>query len=486
MDRLKSLYAKLTTRQKNTYKRYLDLFHRGKHEDKQQKYLRMIELNPEITSAEASKKLYGDSKSKAFLMLRGRLYERLIEFLASSLNTGLTKYDKEMPYSHDLILYRKHMLIAQVLFGMGASELGVAHLRNARNLANNCCATELETDVLLRLRGNFRTNDDSYQEINEALHRAQRASLTDVEAIGIYHGYLHEYMNLSGIASEKLAYLQKHLPALHKMLEENHSIRGEYYFHLLSIQKALLTNDFEAGQRSALASIALLDKHTGLRTWQRRSEPYVQQGNLCLRFGHFTEAIGYLEKARKFTQPESMSLFSITTALLYALIYNGEYKKARKEMKTLEELKAFPQFQKRLSIIGMHTYLDACIAFREGRASDAWRKLQPITQLYADKRGWGIGLRIFEVMALVEMKQYEWAESRVESMRKHVSKHEVSKRDLAIYHLLRHASIHFFEEEPLEEAIIRLKVLEEIEWIPLGHEVIRVDEWYRNRISHRT
>lgn len=485
MDRLKTLYGKLTTRQKNVYKGYLDLFHRGDHEDKQQTYLRMIDKDPDITYADAANRLYGDPRSKAFLMLRARLYERLTEYLSSSLNSGHAKYDKEMPYSHDLMQYRKHMLAAQVLFSMGASELGVDHLKHARGLASDCCTTELETDVLLRLRGNFRTNDANYQEIDEALHIAQRASITDVEAIGIYHRYLHQYLNRSGLAAEKLSYLQGHLPAIEKRLKKDHSVRGEYYFHLLGIQKALLTDDYEFGCESALSAVALLDKHTGLRTRQRRSEPYAQLGNLGLRFGHFSEAIRYLEKAREFTKPESMPLFSVTTGLLYALIYNGDFDRAREEMEILEKLKAFPQFQEKYSIMGMHIYLDACISFLEGKAGEAWRKLQPITQLYADKVGWGMGLRIFEVITLVEMGEYEWAESRVESMRKHKEKHEVSERDQAIYALLKHASRHFFEGEPIEEARKKLEIMETKEWIPLGHEVIRVDEWYRKRIAQR-
>lgn len=486
MDRLKSLYAKLTTRQKNAYKGYLGLFYKGEPaDDKQIQYLHMIDKDPTIDPHKAAERLYGDSKSKAFLMLRFRLYERLTEFLSSSLNTGLGKYDKELPYSHDLMQYRRQMLNAQVLFTMGLNELGVQHLRQARGLARNCCTTELETDALLRLRGNFRTNAEDYQEIEEALQAAQKASISDVQAIGVYHGYLNENINRSGRGQEKLDYLQQHLPKLEETLTENPSIRAGYYLNMLRIQLALLTNNYDLGKKNAMEAIRLLDEHKGMRTQQRRAEPYMQLGNLGLRFGHFEEAASHLRSAQGFFESESLPFFSATTGLIYACILGGDYDVARTEMKRLEALKAFPQFQEKHSIMGVHDYLNACIDFKEGKANSAWQKLQPIRQLYADKEGWGTGLRIFEIVVLVEMKEFDWAESRVESLRKHVGKHDVSDRDLASFKLLRHASRHFFEEEPIDEARERLEILESYEWNPLAHEVIRVDEWYRQRIETR-
>ena len=480
MDELNLLYAKLTTRQRTNFKGYLGLFFKGDpKEDKSLKLLKLMERHPEITLQEAGKKLYQDPLSKAMLMLRNRTYERLTEFLTSSLHSGLGKYDKEMPYPHDIMAFRKHMLSAQVMFSMGLSGLGVSHMKHAWDLARDCCAPELEVDVLLRLRGNFRKNDAYYQEVDDALNRARQALELDNQTIGVYHGYLREFMERSGSSAAKEAYLDRHLPVLEDALTRISSPRAEYYFHLLRCHAGVVSGGFEQAHGAATSAGELLDRYKGLRIRQRMAEPQVQLGNLNLHFGRFEEAAVAFQRAREHTPADSMSGISIVIGLIYALIYKGDLGQARTELEGLESLQSYSQFQEQYTILGMAEYLVACMEYLGGDASSAWQRLQGITQLYADKDGWGTGLRIFELILLVELGEVEWAESRSESLRKHMGSHQLEGREVAIVKLLRRMARDFFHAQPDEEALALLTEVESHEWVPFGHEVIRVDHWFR-------
>jgi len=484
MDRIKLLYAALSTRQRNTLKGYLGLFHRGDPKnDKQLALLRLLERNPDLTTSEAAQKMYGDPKSKAFLMLALRIYERMTEYACSSLNTDLGKYDREMPYVHGLIEYRRHMLNAHVFHEMRQPKLAVQHMQQARELAEACCAPELESDVLLRLRGTFDRHDTDFSEMDRALEKTLHGASTDAVVLGIYHDFIHRFRGRTGADLEKTTYLKTHLPRAEERLEQHYSVRAAYYTALMKVNLAILNSDFKNGVQAAELAIELIETHKGMRSPERRSEPYMQLGLLEIQFGHYASAVEHLKQGRAFLKSGTLGHCTGTIVLCYAWVYSSQYDQARAELKDLQTVKDAPYFKKSGLLDGLQDYLEACMAYLEGDPTQAWRNMQAMQDLYQDREGWGTGLRIFEVVVLVEQGEYELAETRVEALRKHVAQYAPAKREIAIYKLLRHLAHSFFDMKSSEKALALVAEVETHPWDPFAHEVIRVDEWFHRRVA---
>jgi hypothetical protein len=96
MDRLKSLYFSLSPSEKKSVRNYLEAFHQ-KGENKSLEFLKLLDHHPDINHESASQKLYDDPRSKAFIMMKSRLSDRLTEFLTMSVNPELPETRPRCP-----------------------------------------------------------------------------------------------------------------------------------------------------------------------------------------------------------------------------------------------------------------------------------------------------------------------------------------------------------------------------------------------------
>ena len=482
MKQIKTLYSALGRSERSALRAYLGLFGKGAAGNIPLQFLKMLDKNIHISQEKAAEKLYGDPRSKAFSMMKKRLYERMTEFLTLSLNPGLGDFDKETPYFHDLIAFRKNMLIATVLQEMRIGSLVTDHFDEARALARSCQNPELEADVLLRIRGTLQLQKLPFEEISHELHVALEATERDAHVIGVYHDFLRRFNLSSSQQTEKLDFLDEHLPNLELRLQQFYSVRADYYLQLMKIHQHRIRRDFGAGKAAAFKAQALLEAHPGLRSRQRMAEPSYQLGMLALQAEEFKEAIDSIQGARQYLKPQSQSEFLLSTILLYPLIYEGRFAEARAEGTRIADLAAQESFAGHQRIQELADYLLACVAYLEGNVRGARRRLHTLEALGKDKAGWALGLRIFEVVFLVDGGALEEAEQRVESLRKHLERHTVSDREAALVRLLRNQSRQFFSFKPLESETAALAELEGLPWDPVGHEVVRVDDWYRSHM----
>jgi hypothetical protein len=151
MERIKSIYSSFSRYEQRTFKTYLTAFH-NKGENKALTLVQMIEKAPELTRDAAANELYGDPKSKAFLMLKARLYEKMTEFLTLSITAVSRESETSDPSVDAMLEYRKCMLAATSLRARGLKPLASENLSRAIEIAREIACPELELDPLLRLK----------------------------------------------------------------------------------------------------------------------------------------------------------------------------------------------------------------------------------------------------------------------------------------------------------------------------------------------
>ena len=183
MERIKSIYQSMGKPARRSLKRYLEAFGTPGKDDRQLECIRILDKQPDIASEELARQMYGNVRSKAYLMMKARLYERITEFLSLSLNPERDRHDKELPYFRDLIAYRRHMLNATVLHDLRHHTLAAEHYQEALGLSRICHNAELEADVLVRLRGNGSLSDLTFAQLPEQLKSALEATERAARAI---------------------------------------------------------------------------------------------------------------------------------------------------------------------------------------------------------------------------------------------------------------------------------------------------------------
>jgi tetratricopeptide (TPR) repeat protein len=482
MDRIKSLYTTLNKSEIKALKTYLSAFH-SKGENKPLELLRLIEKRPEITQDVAAKKLYGDPRSKAFIMMKSRLFEKMTEFLSLSVNPGAaSRRNKDMPYFQDLTEYRKNMLAAVVLRERRLRNLSREAMDKSLKIAKKCSNPELEIDVLLRIRGGHASTEKVFEELTLAIRDAMERQERDISAVGIHNKFLRMHNLRSSMDNKKIEFLERNLPPLEDSLRQKYSPRADYHLQLLKVFYYSLTGEYEKCKAAADASIAVLDRFPGIRNRMRVADPYFQLGLLELKFHRYDAAIEAMEKAVEYQVPHSRGMLMILLIQLYPLILKGELEEAAAQCDRIDEMLKKPFNTSVDALKGLFFYLKSCVRYRQRNYQEAWATLQEAHELNFDKEGWLSGIRVFEIMILLDRGNGDLASQKLENLRKHLSRYSTDPRLDTIYKLLNHQErmgflfSHFKGEEDL------LRDLAEVHrWKHNGHEVIRFDDWYKEK-----
>ncbi len=486
MDRLKSLYFCLSPSEKKAIRNYLEAFHQ-KGENKSLEFLKLLDHQPDINHESASQKLYADPRSKAFIMMKTRLSDRLTEFLTLSFNPEAGKRDRNASYHQDLIEYRKCMLYAASLQERQLYAIALEWLEKARELAVKCNTPELEVDTLIRMRGLDRSGNDKFEELSIQIQRALKQQECDINATGL----MRKFMTLNGgqIGGDeaRIAFLEAHLPALEESLRQVYSVRADYFVQMMRVHLCYLTRRLDEGRDFAKKGLDILTHHEGIRSPLRMADSLFQLGRLELQGQAFADAWTSFEKARAFQTEESRAYLSTSIFMLYCLIHLQDLPKANQLIADIQTGPALKAAGKNALIQGLFTYLRACVKFGQGALKDAWMLVQDCQEFGLDKEAWLTAIRLFEIMILVDKNEPDIASQKLESLRKHMSRYTPDARMKACFKMLMAQERTGFAFGQIQDEANQLENLRtNLYWDPIGQEVIRFDEWYRARRARKS
>ncbi len=485
MNRVKQLYFTFSPGERKGFRCYLEAFHL-KGENKALEFLKLIEKHPETTQEQAAEKLYGELRSKAFIMMKHRLLEKMTEFLILSVNPESSKRDHEAPFHHDLIEYRKTILFATAFQERQLSSLAIEYMEKARELAARCNAPELEVDALIRLRGLDRTGTERFEELSIQIQKALVQQECDINAIGLMRKFLSLHTNQITEDEARIAFAEAHLPALEESLRQVYSPRADFFMQMLKVHYCFLIRSFETGMEAAQQAMAILKKHEGIRSLLRLSDTWFQRGRLALRCEHYAAATESFLKARSFLAPESRAQHHIAFMLIYCYLYDGKLEEA---VKILEEMKQEPMSKVALNnpvSRGAQSYVESCVAYHQGDYHRAWLILQDCHDVNLGKETWLTSIRLFEVLLLIDKGQGDIASQKLENLRKHLARYNASPRMRSIYKLLvaqDRIEFKFTAVAGEEQELHRLRT--ELLWDSGGQEVVRFEDWYEGKRRRR-
>lgn len=477
------LYSSLAPSERKAIRTYLDAFHQ-KGENKNTELLKLLDQDPNISHEEASTKLYGDPRTKAFIMMKHRLIERLIEFMTLSVNPDYPKRDRETPSHQDLIEYRRCMLFASSLQERQIYPLALDYLEKARALAERCNAPELEVDVLLRLRGMDRSGMDRLEELSIQIQRALKQQECDINATGLMRKFLMLNGTAFGAEEERIAFLETHLPGLEESIRQVYSVRADYFLQMLRTHLCYLNLSFEDGRTYAKAALQLLIDHEGIRSPTRMTDSWFQLGRMELRQERYSEALASLEKAKSFQPDNSRGYLTTSLLILYCMLYLRNLKGAAALIEDLRHGRIGKLLEQNPTNKGLLTYLRACLCFYRNEMKEAWQLVQECQDITLGKDHWVTGIRLFEIMILVERNDADLASQRLESLRKHMSRYAPTPRMKAIFKMLQAQDRTGFRFTPITDEAQQLENLRKnLHWDTIDQEVVRFEDWYQARRS---
>ncbi|MEM6804781.1 MAG: hypothetical protein AAF696_25510, partial [Bacteroidota bacterium] len=470
-----AMFSSLSKQELRYLKNFLNAFH-SKGSNKALALIELLEKNPELSQAEAAEYLYGDPKSKAFIMLKARLTDKILETLSLGINLQNNEEFKEDPSAYAVIRILKQLSAALMLRKRGLGDLAQDIFEKCEKEADEAGLPEYRLPPLIylqniaasRLKGNWEYSD----KISHSLEQYQ----TDIMGIGIFDEFNLMTRNHSYFSPENLSWLKEKIRLLENRLEQAYTLRSHYFFLNLLVSYYEGVKDYEQAKESLEELIDLLATHKGLQAKNRLGTPYIKLAAIECMILNFPGALKAAYKARELYHPKKFNFFSASLYTIFTHIYLGQIKEARI---ILGSLRDFRTQKSRIQSIELTYYLESCIHLLEGQPKEAYRILGKIQTVLSDKKGWNSSMRIYEIILMIEMENYDLASARIESLRKHLSKYKGEKRYADIFralYLLEKNSFDFQKPKAeLEELTYTLQVSKD--WKAIGHEVIRFDVW---------
>lgn len=486
MNRVKQLFHSFSPAERKGMRSYLEAFH-IKGENKAMEFLKLLEKQPDITQEQAAEKLYGEMRSKAFIMMKHRLLEKMTEFLTLTVNPDASKRDHNAPYHHDLIEFRKAMLFATAFQERQLSSLAIEYLEKARELAARCNAPELEVDALIRLRGLDRTGTERFEDLYIQIQKALVQQECDINAIGLMRKFLALHSSQITADEARISFVEAHLPELEESLRQVYSPRADYFLQMLKVHYCFLVRSYEPGKVAAQLAMEILRKYEGIRSPLRMSDTWFQLGRLELRCEHYKAAIESFWKARSFLAPDSKAHLTIAQLLIYCYLYTGELEEVHKVMEEVEQGAMALALQTNPFAHGLNSYIKSCVAYFHGDYHRAWLHLQDSQDANLGKETWLTAIRLFEVMLLIDKGQGDIASQKLENLRKHLARYNSSQRMRTIYKLLAaQERIEFSFAAVVGEELELERLRKELPWDAVAQEIVRFEDWYLARRSKGT
>lgn len=475
LDRIRSLYHALTKSEVRYLKTYLKAFH-VKGVNRALQLIEQLEKHPDWGNAEMAQRLYGDPRSKAFIMLKHRLAERMMETMTLSVNLQNNPTVKEDPAQMAIISMQKMLSHAILLRTRGLYEQARDQLQKALQLAREHGNPEIEVQCLAHLCNLATSLDEVHDLYRPHTMRALEAYRTDLIGLGIMTEYrllgradrLQEDESVAETLAEQALVLEDRIA-------HHYTLRGHMYLLMLRAQVHQLRNEYEACRKVVHERLNLFQAHPGLCSKYRMGAIYLQLSDVETRCLQFEEGAKAAEQARDCFLPSKPSYFKASIILLFASLYRGDLARVQAVIEELRQYEHLPHAQRMLPVVA---YLEACWHYLSGDPRAALHLLMEDKVLTQDKSGWNVGQRIFEILILVEQGEVELADSKVETLRKHVARYGTDMRNELIFKVLYRSARACFEPTQLQARLAELQSeLAGTQWVALSHEVIRFETW---------
>jgi tetratricopeptide (TPR) repeat protein len=365
---------------------------------------------------------------------------------------------------------------AMLLRRRGLSDLAEELLEKIEKQADIQGIPEGKILALLQLRNLSSSSQDVGWKLKKEIEEAIDQYKQDILAAGYFDEFRVLHSGKTSSDPEKISFLKEATQRLEKELENTYSVRAHYYYLDMMVSLHSLQLEVDSCRNVLQEQVDLVASQPGLKTSTRQGIPMLRLARLELMYGNFEAAYIASEQARNTFSPKRNNYLSASAYFLFASIYTDRIKEVFEALQSLPPLMARKKEFPSTPII---QYLFSCAWFIMNDFKRAGAALDEAENLLTDKGGWNIGIRIYEIMILIEKEHVDIASNRIETLRKHIGRYKVTERENLIYRYLYllDKSAFDFSSPNAETDQILLKLKSEIAWVPVSHEVIRFDSW---------
>lgn len=484
MEHIRRIYFSMSKGEKRYLRNFLSAFH-VKGENNALKLINILERYPELRQAEMSEKLYGNPRSKAFLMMKSRLRERMMEVMALSINLENNPGIREDQAGYIAIDIQKQLVYSVLLRRRGLYDVSRDVYQKCLKQARAAGFPEHEIQALLGLRNLAVTSSiEEVESYGDQIRKAVETFQTDLKASQVFDTFQAHLQESAGTADSALSFLDENLKTVEDQLETHYSPRAHYYHLNLLVTRYQSKRDYQQAKEALQELVDLLEAHRGIASKNRLGTSYLRLAALELQDYQFEESWRASRQAVSVFPKQKTNFMYASTYLIFACLYRMQLSEADE---ALSNLTYFRDRGRGGTYLDLLVYLESCLQYMKGNYRHAYDLLGDVPSLFADKSGWNTSLRIYEIMLLIDRELPDLASPKIEALRKHISRYQAQPRLEAMFRFLTLLERQSFDFQELSNEMndILDHLTDTYLWDAVNPEVVRYDIWIRSHHLQR-
>jgi tetratricopeptide (TPR) repeat protein len=494
MTKLKELFSivsSLNEDEVKTLQRYLHCFDtvNESHEPKGERLLNLI-----IHNNAAELKLFEKKFTKpAFSMLVLRLYDKVLDTLTFDVN--IKRADSYSDIGIARMTVRKRILYTQAL---GAKKQFLENISLYQKIIHTSKEFEFYDELLIamyelqNLYGAMSKLAD-YENVDKEIQHYEEVRLQVKKAFQIYNKFMLE-KSLNPENGELVNELELVLPKLKTFFLLSKSAQAGWFYYRLLIEYHQIKENYAEGHAACLALLKLQQENAAIKADSYFAITYKMMAKFSMLLYNFDEALVSILKCQNLDNKFKQNIDSGKETEFFANFYRDQYYDAKFIVNDLAEKST--QTEGSGFAYSKYSYYSACCAFLKGKHSDVYKNLAETKEIEKDKEGWNIAVRILGIMNQIENEDFDLADSRIESMRKHIERtmkeKDIRPRFVIILRILRDLMNSAFDFKQIWETRQNYFTLladdtdETHRWRILSPELVRFDVWFEAKATDRT
>lgn len=466
MKDLSRLIHAVTDEESESVIRYYSLNNNGS--SKRLKLFNMVRWKDINDDHLASKKLYNSRPCAAFSQLKKRLKEDILNILLSR-EASPGKSPKNFVDAEALAL--KYVLYGKMLLNRGLTEEAIDVLKKAFKLARDHEAFEVEALA----HSVFKTY--AISQYSEELADAEQDFAAHVDDF-----YQLMKLNLHSL-QHPIVLKDAEYPAsqVRRAKKRNASIRLRYFSAHQKLEGLLLEKQYCKAQEVANGILTDVKANGHLFSSSQKGRFYLNLSKVKLGLELFEEVIYYGKLSSELFKPFEEKKLEALITVFKAYFHVQDLAKAKAMLKTCDSMAH--SMKKDLSEIPL---FQAYQLFGEGNYRGSVKSLNQFFRRSKPPIEVLLNGRMLELQNLLEIKDYDWFDYKLDSFRKIVKYHasdQLSERFTLIYKVFTELKRCSYQKESLidgckNELLNKLKDKESgYYWNPLGSELVPVHCW---------
>ena len=436
-------------------------------------------------SQTVKKKLATDVSASSFAHLKRRLKEDILSvLLVKESSKRIAQANRAAQFECIKKIAQAHVMILR-----GVQTEGVKVLRKTIQTAERFefIGEKLQINHLLReyLISFASTSELQHlnKEISKDLIRYQALLYVEEQSVLLANPEMSK--GLRAKSNEK-KYIQL-IDDLEKLYKKHKLARIGFWYYMAATEFHTTQKNFELVVNLGLSFLRLVERSPAIKSKNNLAGVNQTVGLAQLELRNFFEAKNHLSVAEKHFPSAGFNRLQSLQFLGLAQMADQDYAGI---MQTIEKAMMHPRIGAREHFLPQWLYIKACGEFLTSDIDSAFKTLNQNGDLMKQRDDWNIQFRMLEMLILIELKDEEWLEFKLDATRKFLTRYKkldtprVRASIELISNLLRreldYDAISKKNNETLE---LCLNEAEGFEWNPAGLEIVRFDSWIKGKIS---